>query len=72
LLIILDDIIFLCQICEDLKNDPLAIGIQGQLRSHHQVLNFSSDHVKFEIQDGLFYRDDLLYVLDGLEGFQVL
>jgi hypothetical protein len=72
LLVILDDIILLCQICEDLKNDPLVIGIQGQLRSHHQVLNFSNDHVKFEIQDGLFYRDDLLYVLDGLEGFQVL
>jgi hypothetical protein len=31
----------------------------------HQVQEFFSDHAKFEFQDGLYYRDGLLYVLDG-------
>jgi hypothetical protein len=52
----------LCPIHEDLKKDPLTIGIQGQLRSHHQVHDFSNDHVKFKFQDGLFYRDGILHV----------
>ncbi len=37
LLIIPDDTTFFCQIHEYLKKDPLAIGIQGQLKNHHQV-----------------------------------
>ncbi len=35
--IILDDTTFLCQFHEFFKNDFLAIGIQGQLKNHHQV-----------------------------------
>jgi hypothetical protein len=66
LLIILDDTTFHCQICEEFKKDPFIIGIQGQLKNHNLVQDFFSDHVKFEFQDGLFYRDGLLYVLDGL------
>jgi hypothetical protein len=66
LLVILDDATFFCQIHENLKNDPLVIGIQGQLRNHHQIQEFSSDHVKFEFQDGLFYHDGFLYVYNGL------
>jgi hypothetical protein len=49
-----------------LKKNLLAIGIQGQLNSHHQVQDFFNDHVKFKFQDGLLYRDVILYVLDGL------
>jgi hypothetical protein len=48
-----------------LKKNLLAIGIQGQLNSHHQVQEFSNDHVKFEFQDGLLYHDGILYVFDG-------
>jgi len=59
----LDDTTFHCQICEDLKKDLLIIGIQGQLRNHHQIQDFFNDHAKFEFQDGLFYRDALLYFL---------
>jgi hypothetical protein len=55
-LVILDDTTLLCQICEDLK-DPVAIGIQGQLKSHHQVWDFPSDHVEFEFQNGVLYCD---------------
>ncbi len=40
--------------------------------SHHQIQDFFSDHAKFEFQNGLFYSDDLLYVLDGFVRFQVL
>jgi hypothetical protein len=47
------------------KNDLLTIDIQGQLKIHHQILDFSSDHVKFEFQNGLLDRDGLLYVLNG-------
>jgi hypothetical protein len=68
-LVILDDTSFFCQIHENLK-DPLAIGIQGQLMSD-QVQDFFNDHVKFEFQDGLLYRDGLLYVLDGLVRIEV-
>ncbi len=57
---------------EDLKKYPLAIGIQSQLNSHHQVQDFSNDHVKFKFQDGLFYCDGILYVLEGPAQFQVL
>jgi hypothetical protein len=64
--IIFDDITFLCQIHKDLKKNPFAIGMQGQLNSRHQVQKFSSDHVKFGFQDGLFYHDGLLYILNGL------
>jgi hypothetical protein len=60
-----------CQVRENLKKKPLTIGIQGQLGSHHQVHDFSNDHVKFKFQDGLFYRDGLLYVPDGPMEFQV-
>jgi hypothetical protein len=49
-----------------LKKDLLTIGIQGQLNSHRQIQEFSNDHVKFEFQDGLLYRDGILYVFDGL------
>jgi hypothetical protein len=56
---------FFCEICEDLE-DLFVIGIQSQLRSHHQVQDFSSDHAKFKVQNGLLYCDGLLYVLDGL------
>jgi hypothetical protein len=66
LLVIHVDTTFLCQICEDFKNEPLVIGIQGQLRNHHQVQDFSNDHGKFEFQDVLLYHDGFLYVLDGL------
>jgi hypothetical protein len=59
------DTTFLCQIRKDLKKDPFAIGMQGQLNSQHQVQKKSSDHVKFGFQDGLFYHDGLLYVFDG-------
>jgi hypothetical protein len=38
LLVILNDSTFLCQIYEILKKDLLAINLQGQLRSHHQVI----------------------------------
>jgi hypothetical protein len=55
-----------------LKKYPLAIGIQSQLNSHHQVQDFSNDHVKFKFQDGLFYCDGILYVLEGPAQFQVL
>jgi hypothetical protein len=71
LLVILNDTNFLCQIREYLKKDLLAIGIQGQLKNHHQVQDFYSDHVKFEFQNGLFYCDGLLYVFDGPVGFQI-
>jgi hypothetical protein len=57
LLIIFYDTTFFCQICEDLKKGPLVIGIQGQSRNHHQIHDFSNDHVKFEFQDDLFYHD---------------
>ncbi len=63
---------FLCQIHEDLKNDPLAIGIQGQLKSHRQVQDSSNDHAKFEFQDGLLYYDGSFYVIDGLAQFQIV
>jgi hypothetical protein len=66
LLVIPDDTTFFCQIHEILKNDLLFIDIQGQLRNHHQIQDFSSDHVKFEFQDGLFYHVGLLYVSNGL------
>ncbi len=36
-----------------------------------QVQDFFNDHVKFEFQDGLLYRDGLLYVLDGLVRIEV-
>jgi hypothetical protein len=39
--------------------------------SHFQVLNFSTDHVKFEFQNGLFYCDGILYVFYGFVWFQV-
>jgi hypothetical protein len=70
--VILDDTTFFCQICEDLKKDPLVIVIQYQLRSHHQVHDFFSDHVKFKFQDGLLYGDGLLHILDGPTRLQVL
>ncbi len=69
--IIPDDITFFCHIHEKLK-DIFVIIIQGQLRGHQQVHDFSSDHVKFKFQDGLVYRDGLLYVLDGHVQLQVL
>jgi hypothetical protein len=50
---------FFCEICEDLE-DLFVIGIQSQLRSHHQVQDFSSDHAKFKVQNGLLYCDGLL------------
>ncbi len=71
MLVILDDITFLCQIHGNLK-DPFTIGIQGQLKNHHQVQDFSNDHAKFKFQDVLFYHDGLLYVPDGLTQFQIL
>jgi len=37
LLVIPNDTTFFCQIYENLKKDPFVIGIQGQLRNHHQV-----------------------------------
>ncbi len=52
--IIHDDTTLICQIHEYLKKDPFAIGIQGQLRNHWQVQDFSSDHAKFKFQDGVF------------------
>jgi hypothetical protein len=63
---------FFCQICEDLKKDPLAIGIYSQLRSQHQIQYFSSDHAKFKFQNGLLYFDGFLYVHNGLAWLQVL
>jgi hypothetical protein len=66
--IISNDISFFNQIREDLKNNPFAISIQGQLRSHHQIQDFSSDYAKFE----LLYCDGLLYVPDGPSQLQVL
>jgi hypothetical protein len=66
--IIPNDISFFNQIREDLKNDPLTIGIQGQLRSDHQIQDFFNDYAKFE----LLYCDGLLYVPDGLSQLQVL
>jgi hypothetical protein len=69
---ILDDTTFFYQIREDLKKDLLAIGIQGQLKNHPQVQNFSNDHAKFEFQDGLLYHDGLLYIVDGHVQLQVL
>jgi penicillin V acylase-like amidase (Ntn superfamily) len=63
---ILDDTILLCQICENLKKNPLAVGIQGQFTSHHQVHDFSNDHVKIEFQNGLLYVHDGLVQLQGL------
>jgi hypothetical protein len=67
--IIHDDTTLICQIHEYLKKDPFAIGIQGQLRNHWQVQDFSNDHAKFKFQDGVFYCDGLLY---GLVQLQVL
>jgi len=55
---------FFSQIHENLKKHLLVIGIQGQLRNHHQVQDFFDDHFKFEFQDGLLYCDGLLYVPD--------
>jgi hypothetical protein len=71
LLVILDDITFFHHIRENFENDTRVIIIQGQLRGHQQVHYFSSDHVKFKFQDGLLYRDGLLYVLDGHVQLQV-
>jgi hypothetical protein len=64
-LVIPDDTTFLCQICENLKKDPFAINIQGQLMPHHQIHDFSNDHAKFEFENGLFYRDGFLFVPNG-------
>ncbi len=59
-----------CQIREDSK-DLLVIGIQGQLKSHHQIWDFPNDHVKFKSQDGLLYCDGFLYVFYGLAQLQI-
>jgi hypothetical protein len=40
--------------------------------NHHQIQEFSSDHVKFEFQGGLLYHDGLLYVPNGLVRLQDL
>jgi hypothetical protein len=56
---------FFVKFCEDLK-DLLVVDIEGQLRNHHQVQDFFSDHPKFEFQNGLLYCDGFLYVFDGL------
>jgi hypothetical protein len=63
-LVISNDTTLLCQIHEDLK-DPFIVGIQGQLKSHHQVQDFSSHHVKFKFQNGLLHHDGFLYVPNG-------
>jgi hypothetical protein len=47
-----------------LKKDPLAINIQSQLRSHHQIQDISNEHATFEFQDGLLHGDGLLCILD--------
>jgi hypothetical protein len=70
--VILNDTTFFCQICEDLKKDPLVIVIQSQFRSHHQIHEFFSDHAKFKFQDGLLYGDGFLHIIDGLTRLQVL
>ncbi len=62
----------LCQICENLKKDLVTISIQGQLRNHHQVQKNSTEHAKFEFQNGLLYFDGLLYVPNGPTRLQVL
>jgi hypothetical protein len=71
LLAIPNDTTLLCQIHEDLK-DLLIIGNQSQIKSHGQIQDFCSDHAKFEFQNGLLYRDGLLYVSNGLAQFQIL
>jgi hypothetical protein len=71
LLIILNDKTLLCQICENLKKDLVTISIQGQLRNHHQVQKNSTEHAKFEFQNGLLYFDGLLYVPNGPTRLQV-
>ncbi len=65
-------ITFFCQICENLKNDVFVIGIQSQSKCHHQVQDFSNDHVKLEFLNGVFYHDGLLYVPNCHAQFQVL
>ncbi len=60
-----------CQIREDSK-DLLVIGIQGQLKSHHQIWDFPNDHVKFKSQDGLLYCDGFLYVPNGLSHIKII
>jgi hypothetical protein len=55
IIMIPNDTTFLCQIHEDLNKNVFIIGIQGQLRNHHQDQDFSNDHVKFEFQNGLLY-----------------
>jgi hypothetical protein len=47
------------------KKNVLFINIQGQLKSHGHIQDFSNDHAKFEFGDGLLYRDGFLYVHDG-------
>jgi hypothetical protein len=44
------------------KKTLFIINIQGELKSSHQVQDFSNDHVKFKFQDGLLYHDGFLYV----------
>jgi hypothetical protein len=60
-LIIPNDKTFLHQIQKDLEKDFFVVDIQNQLRNQHQIQDFFSDLAKFEFQDGLFYRDGLLY-----------
>jgi hypothetical protein len=69
--IIPNDITFFCQICEDLKTNPLIINIQRKLKCHHQVQDFSSDHAKFEFQNGFLYHNGHLYVPNGLAQLKV-
>jgi hypothetical protein len=52
----LDDTTFFGQILENLK-DTFAIGIQSQSRNHCQVQDFPNNHINFEFQVGLLYRD---------------
>jgi hypothetical protein len=59
LLVIIDDTTLLHQICKKLEKDLFTIGIQGQLKNHYQVQDSFSEHVKFQFQDGLLYRDGL-------------
>jgi hypothetical protein len=57
-----NDKTFLHQIQKDLEKDYFVVDIQNQLRNQHQIQDFFNDLAKFEFQDGLFYRDGLLYV----------
>jgi hypothetical protein len=56
----------------EIKKNPFAISIKGHLKNQNQVQSLSNNHDNFKLRNGLFYHNELLYILNGLIQFQVL